>query len=121
MSSHALPPPRGIQTFLTTTTETTLYTVPSAPEKYTNILRSVRVANSTASSVTFTLKWRDNTGATDYSLIHGDNVPANGVIVLTEEDGLGFKMREGDLIKATAGTGNALYVILNISEQPRAS
>lgn len=86
-------------------TETTLYTVPAST---TTIIRSIRVANTTASAAT--LKMSIGADAAGTRLLPDLSIPPNSVYL---EDGFLAVMTAAETLRATGGTNNALTVTVN--------
>jgi hypothetical protein len=95
---------------LASTVRTTIYTSHDGP----NTLVMVRAANKTPAPVAITVEWyKASTGITA-ALIYGYQIIGNGSINI--EEATGIALRDGDLIYATAGTANALDVIVSVEE-----
>ena len=109
------PAPRITGVKLTTTSQTTIYT--AAGNNMNEVVEWVHVSNTTASPATVILEWTDSSAATTYKLVGGQNVPANVAIRLE----LGVGLPPGDAIKATAGTANALEIVIAVAEMGRSS
>jgi hypothetical protein len=112
---HSRPAPRISGIKLTTTAQTTIYT--AAGNNMNEVVEWVHIANTTASPATVTIEWTDSSAATTYTLIGGQNVPANVAIRLE----LGVGLPPGDALKATAGTANALQIVIAAAEMGRSS
>lgn len=111
MSNFAKEPSRAIGVKLTATTDTTLFTATA----YTQII-GIRCTNITGTAATITVTWVDNdAGPTTYNLVFQQSVPGNLFLYLPLE---GFAVTSGDLIKAQAGTANAIDVVLTLVEVP---
>ena len=87
------------------TTETTLYTVPSATQA---VVSSISVCNQTASSATFRIAVRpaaDATTTAKHFLVYGTTVAAADTIVLT----IGTTLAAGDVIRVFGSTANLSF------------
>jgi hypothetical protein len=87
------------------TTETTLYTVPSATQA---VVSTLAIANQAGSSATYRIVVRpaaDSTTAAKHYIVYGATVAANDSIMLT----LGLTLAAGDLIRVFASTGNISF------------
>jgi hypothetical protein len=100
---------------LTNTSQTALFT--AADANINEIIDWVHIANTTATPENVTLEWTDSAASTTYKLMGGQIVPANASIRLE----LGTKLAPGDVLLATASTGNALQVVVAIVEMGRSS
>ena len=94
---------------LTTTSVTTLYTVPSNSRA---IVKSILVSNDTGSASTITVTLTD-AGAAVFSLFKVTAVAANTSIQLLTEP---LILEENEILKVTAANANALHVITSILE-----
>ena len=105
---------------LTTTAVTTVYTAPSNADFNSSIVSSIIVSNDSGSGDTITLTITgdglSSTGTlTDqaFSLFQVKAVAANTSIELLTRD---LVLQSGDILKATAATGDRLHVIASIQE-----
>lgn len=91
------------QANLTTTSDTDIYTVPSATE---SVISTLIVANIGTVATTFNLAIRPDgdTLANKHYVAKGVAIAANDSTTLT----LGITMDAGDIVTAAAGTANAL-------------
>lgn len=105
---------RAEGTSLTTTNATTVYTAIGGNMR--EMLNAVFVSNVTGTDATVTVVWTNDADSADYSLATGMTVPANGSVWLRP---IGLPLASGDLIKVTAGTSDALDVIVMLSELGR--
>ncbi len=85
------------RTTLTTTTSTTLYTVPSAT---TTVVTNIAVSNTTGSPATVTISLND------VALLSGVSIPANSTSLIDLKQAL----TATQTIKGGAGTGSALTI-----------
>ena len=93
---------------LTTTNETTIYTVPS---ETTALIRSIRVSNDdTSNACTLTLTLTDTSSAV-FSLEKDKSISAK-----TSEELLKALLvaKESEVIKATAQNANDLHIIISV-------
>jgi len=97
---------------LTTTSATTLYTVPTAT---TAIIKSILVSEDSGNADTITVTiTRDNvSGDPVFSVFKDKAVGAKGTVELLTQP---LVLQEGDEVKATAGTANRLHVLLSVLE-----
>ena len=105
---------------LTTTAETTVYTAPSNADINSSVVSSIIVSYDSGSADTITLTiigdGLSSTGAlTDhaFSSFQVKAVAANTSIELLTRD---LVLQSGDILKATAATGDRLHVIASIQE-----
>ena len=98
---------------LTTTSATTLYTVPSAT---TAIVKSILVSDDSGSGDTITVTVTD-TSDNVFSLFKTKSISANGTSELLSAP---LVIEESELLKVTAATANRLHVVLSaLQSKPR--
>ena len=98
---------------LTSTSATTLYTVPSAT---TAIIKSILVSEDSGNSDTITVTIT-NTSDAVFSLFKTKSISANGTTELLTAP---LVLEESEVLKVTAATANRLHVILSALEsKPR--
>ena len=98
---------------LTTTSATTLYTVPSAT---TAIIKSILVSEDSGNADTITVTITD-TSTNVFSLFKTKSISANGTTELLSAP---LILQESEILKVTAATANRLHVILSALEsKPR--
>ena len=98
---------------LTTTSATTLYTVPSAT---TAIVKSILVSDDSGSGDTITVTLTD-TSDNVFSLFKTKSISANGTTELLSAP---LVLEESEILKVTAATANRLHVVLSALEiKPR--
>ena len=98
---------------LTTTSATTLYTVPSAT---TAIVKSILVSDDSGSSDTITVTVTD-TSDNVFSLFKTKSISANGTSELLSAP---LVLEESEILKVTAATANRLHVVLSaLQSKPR--
>ena len=98
---------------LTTTTATTLYTVPSAT---TAIIKSILVSEDSGNADTITVTITD-TSSNLFSVFKTKSISANGTTELLSAP---LVLEESEILKVTAATANRLHVILSALEsKPR--
>ena len=98
---------------LTSTSATTLYTVPSFS---TSIVKSILVSDDSGSGDTITVTITD-TSDNVFSLFKTKSISANGTTELLTNP---LVATESEVIKVTAATGNRLHVVLSALEiKPR--
>ena len=105
---------------LTTTAVTTVYTAPSNADFNSSVVSSIIVSNDSGSADTITLTITgdglSSTGTLTgqaFSLFQVKAVAANTSIELLTRD---LVLQSGDILKATAATGDRLHVIASIQE-----
>ena len=94
---------------LTTTSATTLYTVPSAT---TAIIKSILVSEDSGNADTLTVTITDTADAV-FSLFKTKAVGANATTELLTAP---LVMEESEVLKVTAATANRLHVVLSALE-----
>ena len=98
---------------LTTTSATTLYTVPSAT---TAIIKSILVSEDSGNSDTITVTIT-NTSDAVFSLFKTKSISANGTTELLSAP---LVLEESEILKVTAATANRLHVVLSsLQSKPR--
>jgi len=98
---------------LTTTSVTTLYTVPSAT---TAVIKSILVSEDTGNADTITISLT-NTSSAVFSLFKTKAIGANATVELLTAP---LVVEESEIIKVTAATANRLHVVLSALEiKPR--
>ena len=98
---------------LTSTSATTLYTVPSAT---TAVIKSILVSDDSGSGDTITITITDTDDAV-FSLFHVKSISASGTSELLSAP---IVAAESEIIKVTAATANRLHVVLSALEiKPR--
>ena len=98
---------------LTTTSATTLYTVPSAT---TAIVKSILVSEDSGKADTITVTITDTATAV-FSLFKTKSISANGTTELLTAP---LVLQESEILKVTAATANRLHVVLSALEiKPR--
>ena len=98
---------------LTTTSATTLYTVPSAT---TAIVKSIIVSEDSGNADTITVTVTDASDAV-FSLFKTKSISANATTELLSAP---LVLQESEVLKVTAATANRLHVVLSaLQSKPR--
>ena len=98
---------------LTSTSATTLYTVPSAT---TAIIKSILVSEDSGNADTITVTITDSDAAV-FSVFKTKSISANGTTELLSGP---LVLEESEILKVTAATANRLHVVLSALEsKPR--
>ena len=98
---------------LTSTSATTLYTVPSAT---TAIIKSILVSEDSGNADTITVTITDTSDAV-FSLFKTKSISANGTTELLSAP---LVLQQNEILKVTAATANRLHVVLSALEsKPR--
>ena len=98
---------------LTTTSATTLYTVPSAT---TSVIKSILVSEDSGNADTITVTITDTASAV-FNLFKTKSISANGTTELLTGP---LVVEESEVVKVTAATANRLHVVLSALEiKPR--
>ena len=98
---------------LTTTSATTLYTVPSAT---TSVIKSILVSEDSGNAHTITVTISDTATAV-FILFKTKSISANGTTELLTAP---LVLQESEILKVTAATANRLHVVLSALEiKPR--
>tara|TARA_R100000742_G_C4243466_1_gene62746 strand:- start:344 stop:685 length:342 start_codon:yes stop_codon:yes gene_type:complete len=96
---------------LTTTNNTTLYTVPS---RYDAIVESIIISEDSGNADTITVTITNSASAV-FSLFKVKSISANGTVELLTRDLL---LTAGDILKVQAATANRLHVVASITQIP---
>ena len=91
---------------LTTNSETTVYTGPSAT---TSIVKSILVSDDSGNADTITLTL--TAGASVFSLFKTKAISANQTVELLSQP---LIMQESEILKAQAATGNRLHMVISV-------
>ena len=98
---------------LTSTSATTLYTVPSAT---TAVIKSILVSEDSGNADTITVTITDTASAV-FNLFKTKSISANGTTELLTGP---LVVEESEIVKVTAATANRLHVVLSALEiKPR--
>ena len=98
---------------LTTTSATTLYTVPSAA---TSVIKSILISEDSGNADTITVTITDTSDAV-FSLFKTKAISANATVELLTAP---LVLQESEVLKVTAATANRLHVVLSaIQIKPR--
>ena len=98
---------------LTTTSATTLYTVPDAT---TAIIKSIIVSEDSGNADTITVTITDTADAV-FSLFKTKSISANGTLELLTAP---LVLQQNEVLKVTAATANRLHVVLSaLQSKPR--
>ena len=98
---------------LTTTSATTLYTVPDAT---TAIIKSIIVSEDSGNADTITVTITDTADAV-FSLFKTKSISANGTLELLTAS---LVLQQNEVLKVTAATANRLHVVLSaLQSKPR--
>jgi hypothetical protein len=102
-----------IGTQITTTSETTCYSVAS-PQKWAHV-SSIRAINKDTTGRSITVSWVDAAPTTTtFRLMYATPIQAGAHAVIDFPDGL--VLRTGDQIRATADTSNAFDLLVTVIE-----
>lgn len=93
---------------LADTSEATIYTA-ARPTKVIQF----NIANRTGSAATISVDWEDTSASTDFELVYQKTINGNDSVFI--ETGA-LTLAAGDKIKATAGTGNAITIVVTVAE-----
>lgn len=74
---------------------------------------AVAISNNTGAAASATVRWRDDSAATDWDIIVAKSIAANDSLFIPE---IIMPLRESDAIKVTSGTANALTFTLLVAE-----
>ena len=98
---------------LTSTSVTTLYTVPSAA---TGVIKSILVSEDSGNADTITITITDTSDAV-FSLFKTKSISANATVELLTGP---LVLEESEVLKVTAATANRLHVVVSVLEiKPR--
>lgn len=94
---------------LTTTAQTTVYTVPAGHDA---VLKTVMVAQTSGHQTDITIELTDASAGATYAIVHEKAVASHDYLFLDLE----LNLNEGDAIKMTAETADRLHAVLSIDE-----
>jgi len=95
---------------LTSTSATTLYTVPTEADFNASVISSLLVCNDSGSADTITVTL---VGGGTFSLFNVTAVAANTTVELLTKD---LVLNEGEILKVQAATADRLHVVASIQE-----
>ena len=105
---------------LSTTGQTTVYTVPTAnaptvpPQKPVQALvKSIRVCNDSGGAVTITIVNTDASVGADIKITNLLSIASNTSVEILDQT---LVLEDSDIIKATASSGGALDIIVSVLE-----
>ena len=96
---------------LTTTNQTTLYTVPA---NHSAVVQAIIISNTVANNRNILIQRND--GASTFNIFEGRAVTANSSTALLDMNSPLF-LDAGDVISATATTANTLLVTISVEER----
>jgi hypothetical protein len=97
---------------LTTTNDTTIYTVPN---NYSGVIRLLLASNTGSSNANITIKWYHADDAETHTIIGSEQIAGNSHEKLLAGDSP-FFVHAGDILKATAGTANVFEMTVSVEE-----
>lgn len=97
---------------LTTTSQTTIYTVPS---NYSAVVRLLIVSNTDSSNRNVTIRWYHADDASTHTILGNHAVSGNSYEVVLDAN-RPLYLHAGDIFYATAGTANLLETTISVEE-----
>lgn len=97
---------------LTTTSQTTMYTVPN---NHSAIVKALLVANTDTSNRNVTIEWYHADDASTHSILEGHQITGSNFEAIFN-DNVPMYLHEGDILYVTATTANTLVVTISVEE-----
>lgn len=97
---------------LSTTLTTSNQDVYTAPNQYSALVRSILISNTTSSLQTVSIDWYDDSETAYHTVLEQTEIPANGVLQLTDS----LWLDKEDKIRALAGAGSAIELSIFVQE-----
>lgn len=91
------------------TSNSTIYTVPN---NYEGQITSILITNLTGSARTISLDWYESASTTFYPILEQTQVPANGIIQITDS----LWLNRGDTIRGLASAAASINVSIRVAE-----
>ena len=97
---------------LTTTSQTTVYTVPN---NHSAIIRALLLANTDSANRDIDLKWYHKDTASTKSILEGHAI-SGGTFEAVFNDNVPFYLHAGDILYVTAATANTIIATVSVDE-----
>lgn len=97
---------------ITTTTQTTVYTVPN---NHSAVIKALLVANTDTANRTITLEWYHKDDNTTKSILVGHSVTGSSFEAVFN-DNVPIYLHAGDILYATAAIANTMVITVSVEE-----
>jgi hypothetical protein len=92
-----------------TTSNQDIYTVPN---NYEAEIKSIYIANHSASELTFSLDWYDSVNTTYYTMAENTKLLSNGLVQITES----LWLQKNDKLRGLCSSSNNVTVTIQVEE-----
>ena len=97
---------------LTSTSQTTIYTVPN---NHSAVVKALIVANTDTSNRNIDLKWYHADDATTHSILEGHQISGSNFEAVLN-DNVPLYLHAGDILYVTAATANTIVTTISVEE-----
>jgi len=97
---------------LTSTDQTTIYTVPN---KHSAVVKALIIANTDSSNRNIDLKWYHADDATTHSILEGHQITGSNFEAVLN-DNIPLYLHAGDILYVTAATANTIVTTISVEE-----
>jgi hypothetical protein len=97
---------------LTSTNQTTIYTVPN---NHSAVVKALIIANTDTSNRNIDLKWYHADDATTHSILEGHQVTGSNFEAVLN-DNVPLYLHAGDILYVTAATANTIVTTISVEE-----
>lgn len=97
---------------LTSTDQTTIYTVPN---NHSAIVKALIIANTDSSNRNIDLKWYHADDATTHSILEGHQITGSNFEAVLN-DNIPLYLHAGDILYVTAATANTIVTTISVEE-----
>ena len=97
---------------LTSTDQTTIYTVPN---NHSAIVKALIIANTDSSNRNIDLKWYHADDATTHSILEGHQITGSNFEAVLN-DNVPLYLHAGDILYVTAATANTIVTTISVEE-----
>jgi len=97
---------------LTSTSQTTIYTVPN---NHSAVVKALIIANTDTSNRNIDLKWYHADDATTHSILEGHQITGSNFEAVLN-DNVPLYLHAGDILYVTAATANTIVATISVEE-----
>ena len=97
---------------LTSTSQTTIYTVPN---NHSAVVKALIIANTDTSNRNIDLKWYHADDATTHSILEGHQISGSNFEAVLN-DNVPLYLHAGDILYVTAATANTIVTTISVEE-----
>ena len=97
---------------LTSTSQTTIYTVPN---NHSAVVKALIIANTDSSNRNIDLKWYHADDATTHSILEGHQITGSNFEAVLN-DNVPLYLHAGDILYVTAATANTIVTTISVEE-----